>query len=53
MWWDAVARQRCEEGVRVYLVECFLPVEKDGVKRLSCGLRTFKETADDVNRLGC
>ena len=32
VWWDAVARQRCEKGVWVYLVECFLPVEQDGVK---------------------
>ena len=31
-WWDTVARQRCKEGVEVYLVECFLPVEQDGVK---------------------
>ena len=32
MLWDAIARQRCEEGVGVYLVECFFPVEQDGVK---------------------
>ena len=53
MLWDAVARQRCEEGVWVYLVECFLPVEQDGVKWSPCGLRSVYESADNVNRLGC
>ena len=53
MRWDAVARQRCEESVWVYLVECFFPIEQDGVKWLPCGLRSFNETADNVYRLGC
>ena len=51
MLWDAIARQRCEEGVGVYLVERFFPVEQDGVK--CCPVASARSMSLRIMCMGC